>query len=230
MHWPNDYHGWTGSLTELVDTANTILRARDPHAPLVTVRTARHYQGEGMLGRGTKQGRSATFTFNDLAHLVSAKSLVNEGLPISYTSSVLASAPASNIAQALSPSGQKAADVVAQMMSQAAPSSTSAPLGLSALMSHVGGTLGGASASFSVPAGLDSLAVAQSLRSASPASATPTLSSQATPAQQPVPWLRLDIDEAALAQASSQERTTAAHALLHWAARLTAPTPRSSGE
>lgn len=210
MLWPHDYHTWTGNLSELVDTANTILRDQDPAAPLVTVRTARHYQGEGALGRGTKQGRAAAFNFHDLAQLVSAKSLVNEGLPISYTSSLLANTSAGDLALALSPSGQKATAVVAQMMAQSPPASHPVATLGSLFTTPLAAASRSPTVSPGVPGGLGSLAVPQHL----PAAST----------NRPVSWLRLDIDETALARASAQERTTAAHTLLHWAARLTAPT------
>lgn len=89
--YPHDYLQWTGSIDDLVSTANEILRQKDLHHKDISVRTARHYQQTGMLGKGQRVGKSSVFSYADLATLVSAKGLIQDGWTIKHASSLLSS-------------------------------------------------------------------------------------------------------------------------------------------
>lgn len=229
-HWPTDYQTWSGTLNELVDTANEVLAQSGTEAVPVSVRTVRHYQDRNVIGRGTKEGRSARFTFRDLSSLVSAKTMIGQGLPIDVTSFLLARSAPEDVDASLSSSGQKAADVIAKMMHKANLSSTASTLSASAdpvgtLLPHWSAHVQGAAAfdaaaafSSSTPALMAvNNALARGAKSAPFASSSPSSLS-------PVSWMQLTVDEAALRAASGAERTRAAHALLNLASRLTAPT------
>jgi hypothetical protein len=211
--WTDQYSDWQGTWPELVDTANQILANQFHNAKPITERLARHYQAKGAVSRGNKLGRAAIFGVRDLMSLVSTKKLVTEGFPLEYASTLVSNAPATQVAQALTPSGAKATSVVANMMSQ---------LG--------GALLPDVPRAFSAQA---SLSAASSVTSDpplwEPSVTTPMRTISQTlfppqPALSPVPWMQLTLDEAALKKASIAERTQAAHALLGLASRLTAPT------
>lgn len=227
-HWPTDYQTWSGTLNELVDTANEVLAQSGSEAVPVSVRTVRHYQDRNVIGRGTKEGRSARFTFRDLSSLVSAKTMIGQGLPIDVTSSLLAHSAPADVDASLSSSGQKAADVIAQMMHKANLSPTGSTLSsaspVGTLLPHWSAHVQGASAFETASAFASSApalmavngSLARGAKSASVVGLSPSLLS-------PVPWMQLTVDEAALRVASEAERTRAAHALLTLASRLTAP-------
>lgn len=196
--WPTDYRTWKGTLPELVKTANAVLANKVPDSIPVSVRTARHYQDKGLIGRGDKQGRSAHYGFTDLEALVASKELVSGGLPIDYASSLMANTPMEAITTALAPSGQSASAVVANMMRSAH---------LAPLVSHQA-----VPHAFNAPV----MSLSSATRSVAPPLHSPMNLS-------PVAWLQLHVDEAALRVASATERTQAAHTLLHLASRLTAP-------
>lgn len=115
MKWPTDYQNWSGTIDDLVTTANRILEETNPQSSALTLRTARHYQQVGVLGRGTRNGRVAHFGYEDLVKLVSAKTMVGHGMKLYQASDVLKSTPPETLAQDLNPEAARAVGVVAAL-------------------------------------------------------------------------------------------------------------------
>lgn len=124
--WPQDYQTWEGPFEDLVTTAASIIQQSDPQAKPLTPRLVRHYIQEGVISRGTREGRSARFGYQDLASLVAAKSLVKDGWGIKHAAGLLNNAPMGYATTTASASAQSsttpaAVDVVRELMGKSGP-------------------------------------------------------------------------------------------------------------
>ena len=209
--WPQDYQQWTGSFKELVAAAQAVVAQLEPQAKAPTERLLRYYQQQGVLGRGTRgHGNQAVFGFEDLAAIVTAKSLVQQNWTLDNAAKLFATPgqKASDVSSMLySPSGNarvaeaqpafgaasavptSAQSVVAQLMAQSHHTphpGRGTPLALQ-------GALNGPTRSAVAPAAAYASAPVQSIR--------------------PVPWLTVYLDEAAAQGAAPTERAQARAAL-----------------
>lgn len=242
--WPQDYQRWSGSFSELVHTAGEVVAAQDPQARKPTASLVRHYQQIGAVGRGEREGKAKTFTFEDLAAIVATKGLIKQGLGLGVASSLMNSAsPALKIAYSDPKGGPaEAVQTVAAMMSQAG---LSMPAQAAALRSMISPTPG-RSAFSALSGGLEqSRGFCAPLMASAPMSPPVAESNSTAPAMtptiyyvggapdalsgskvaselKPAPWLTLYCDTQAMAAASAQERLQAAQALDTLAAQLRA--------
>lgn len=90
--WPEDYRSWTGTIEDLVREAGNVLRQISPEVEPPTLSGVRYYQSKRALGRGEKRGRTATFSFDDLATVVATKQMVKQQLPLALTRDMLSNA------------------------------------------------------------------------------------------------------------------------------------------
>lgn len=192
--YPQDYLQWTGSIDDLVSTANEILRQKDLHHKDISVRTARHYQQTGMLGKGQRVGKSSVFSYADLATLVSAKGLIQDGWTIKHASSLLSSQTGAVDASLNSPVA-----MVGQMMHSAG----------------LGGSLPAPRAVFAANASLSAPGAASFS-----ATAVGGAVSSAVVHHQPVDGLNVYMDRAKIQSASVASRAHAADQLEQWATQL----------
>ena len=136
--WPQDYQNWTGNFDQLLNAANIVLSQLDPNAKPLTARTLRHYQQTQVVGRGSKQGRSASFDFKDLSDVVATKNLVKEGWTLNHTSALLNSPEYeptsyfSNSQASVSDASKNAINVVSGLLAASSSSSPSNARGFAA--------------------------------------------------------------------------------------------------
>lgn len=236
--WTTRYAQWTGTFAELIETANAIL-ADIPEAEVVTERTARHYQNVGVVGKGTRTGRTAHFTADDLAALVNAKTLAKDvGLKMvsALSQSYAPSAVSDQVSVSYGAPSSEGAPVnaatalVASLMANSPPASSALPLPSlnalthtpSTLTSSIGGSVlrgcAGMSASAGGPAAVRLNAfIPPAQASVSP----PPAPGRAFHHHTPVHWLTIAIDEAEATRAAPIERADAARVLRALADRLT---------
>lgn len=80
--WPDDYKEWKGNFDELIRTSAQVLRQVCPAVEPPTASLVRYYQNQGVVGKGTRQGRGAVFSVEELSQVVGAKQMVANQVPL----------------------------------------------------------------------------------------------------------------------------------------------------
>lgn len=249
--WPLDYLTWTGTFDELVATATTVLQTLRPQDKPLSARLVRHYIQEGLIGRGTREGRTSRFSYEELAGVVATKHLVKDGWSLKNASALLHSAPSGYVTEAASLSASApaattpaAVDVVRLLMERSATAGASTfagPRAVYALSASPRPSLTRGLGPLVSPQGLSggpTLSVSPAQAGASsvpawnpPSSLTPCaapsvdVASSASSVTEFAPWLRLDMDRAQFLQASPEERLAVLQKLMGWTLELQASTP-----
>lgn len=213
--WPTDYQNWEGGFEELVSAAAEVIRHQDPTAKPLTGRLVRHYIQTGVVGRGQRDGRQSRFGYQELSSLVAAKHLVKDGWTLDNAKSLMTSAPQGYVgalSQASAPAATTplAVDVVRELMAKASPTPMVSPRASHALRSYSPSLAAVAPPAVSttsgyLPAGAPTGFPVQNYYS------TRTLRHETF-----APWLSVQLDEATLSLATSQERQDAIDALIAW--------------
>lgn len=151
LNWPDDYRNWTGNFDELVSTAAQVIEHLGMQVGSPTTSLVRYYQQQGVVGRGSRAGRGASFSFEELSQVVMAKQMVSNQMPLAIARAVMSNASADDIYKTASyqsysacdtpavaasvvmqtntnKSGNAAEQMVAKLMGQSNLSGTSSPV------------------------------------------------------------------------------------------------------
>lgn len=97
LNWPDDYRNWTGNFDELVSTAAQVIDDLGMQVGAPTTSLVRYYQQQGVVGRGCRAGRGASFSFDELSQVVMAKQMVSNQMPLAIARAVMSNASADDI-------------------------------------------------------------------------------------------------------------------------------------
>lgn len=97
----NDYAGFWGTVSELVEQAKILSKAMGMSGEKLSERLIRYYATEGVLDKPDRLGRDAAYHFRHLLQLLTARRLADEGVPLAAIGQFNLSKTTTELAQAL---------------------------------------------------------------------------------------------------------------------------------
>lgn len=115
---PPELQDWTGTFDDLVSTSAHLLAQTNPSISAPSGSAVRYYQQNGVVGRGTAQGRTRLFSAKELEQVITAKQMAEQNVPLALVRSAIEQKQAT-------PAEQLVAQMLRQSPTSDAPKMTS---------------------------------------------------------------------------------------------------------